>query len=115
MSLSVDDQVPKLMFNIVCLFSEVPRCRSQLCLSKVFGCRWRQGYLSLAAPEHQIFVCVRTCIESNQIKVYLSRAPNTTGVVDLTVKCLLTGSNQWCEEKKGVCVCVLVSKEIKQQ
>ena len=31
---------------------------------------------------------------SNQIKVYLSCAPNTTGVVDLTVKCLLTGSNQ---------------------
>ena len=32
-----------------------------------------------------------------QIKVYLSRAPNTT---DLTVKCLLTGSNQQC--KKGI-------------
>jgi hypothetical protein len=29
----------------------------------------------------------------NQIKVYLSLAPNTTGV-DLGVKCLLTGSNQ---------------------
>ena len=39
---------------------------------------------------------------SNQIKVYLSRAPNTTGV-NLTVKCLLTGSNQWCP-KKGMCV-----------
>ena len=37
-----------------------------------------------------------------QIKVYLSRAPNTT-VVNLTVKCLLTGSNQWCEK---TCVCV---------
>jgi hypothetical protein len=32
--------------------------------------------------------------DTNQIKVYLSRALNTTGVVDLTVKCLLTGSNQ---------------------
>ena len=30
----------------------------------------------------------------NQIKVNLSRALNTTGVVDLTVKCLLKGSNQ---------------------
>uniref|UniRef100_A0A4W5MVH5 AP-3 complex subunit delta n=1 Tax=Hucho hucho TaxID=62062 RepID=A0A4W5MVH5_9TELE len=29
----------------------------------------------------------------NQIEVYLSRVPNTTGV-DLTIKCLLTGSNQ---------------------
>jgi hypothetical protein len=28
---------------------------------------------------------------SNQIKVYLPHAPNTTGV-DLTVKCLLTGN-----------------------
>ena len=26
----------------------------------------------------------------NQIKFYLSHVPNTTGVVDLTVKCLLT-------------------------
>ena len=32
--------------------------------------------------------------DSDQINVYLSRAPNTTGVVDLTVKCLLIGSNQ---------------------
>ena len=30
---------------------------------------------------------------NDQIQVYLSRAPNTT-CVDLTVKCLLTGSNQ---------------------
>jgi hypothetical protein len=32
-------------------------------------------------------------LKQYQIKVYLSRALNTTGV-DLTVKCLLTGSNQ---------------------
>ena len=33
-------------------------------------------------------------LSEHQIKVYLSRALNTTGVVDLTLKCLLTGSNQ---------------------
>jgi hypothetical protein len=39
---------------------------------------------------------------SSQIKMYLSRAQNTT---DLTVKCLLTGSNRWCEKKRFECVC----------
>jgi hypothetical protein len=29
-------------------------------------------------------------LDQIKIKVYLSRAPNTTGLVDLTVKCLLT-------------------------
>jgi hypothetical protein len=39
-------------------------------------------------------VYVRPEVKSNQIKVYLSRTLNTTRVVDLKVKCLLTGSNQ---------------------
>ena len=33
---------------------------------------------------------LQQCTASNQITLYLSNAPNTTGVVDLTVKCLLT-------------------------
>jgi hypothetical protein len=37
-------------------------------------------------------------VTSIKIKVYLSRALNTT-VVDLTVKCLLTGFNQYCKKK----------------
>ena len=36
-----------------------------------------------------------------QIKLYLSHAPNTTGVVDLAVKCLLTNPNQQCSFKKN--------------
>ena len=38
-----------------------------------------------------------TCAEYNRCSRPYSEMPNTTGVVDLTVKCLLTGPNQQCD------------------
>uniref|UniRef100_A0A8C7FUL2 Ubiquitin carboxyl-terminal hydrolase 4 n=1 Tax=Oncorhynchus kisutch TaxID=8019 RepID=A0A8C7FUL2_ONCKI len=50
-----------------------------------------------AASEDQIVTKYKVPLNQIKlIKVYLPCALNTTGVVDLTVKCLLTGSNQQC-------------------
>uniref|UniRef100_A0A8C8IV98 PEP5/VPS11 N-terminal domain-containing protein n=1 Tax=Oncorhynchus tshawytscha TaxID=74940 RepID=A0A8C8IV98_ONCTS len=56
-----------------------------------------------------VFTADTVCCELYQIKMYLSHALNTTGV-DITVKCLLTGSNQWCGEERYMCVCVCVCR-----
>ena len=44
-----------------------------------------------------VYYSLQNSANSNQMKVYLSREPNTTGIVHLTVNCLLTGSNQQCK------------------
>jgi hypothetical protein len=52
-------------------------------------------WLCLEVKSNQsVFV---TCAEYNRCRPY-SEMLNTTGVVDLTVKCLLTGSSQQCKK-----------------
>ena len=62
---------------------------------EIFGSN-RHVFVRRRVGERMIGACVVPTV--NQIKVYLSRAPNTTGV-DLTVKCT-NGA------KRCVCVCV---------
>ena len=74
---------------------------------------WTRAILTITGQSHTnkdfldlSYTNVYWLDQSSQIKVYLSRALNTTGAVDLTVKCLLTVSDQQFGKKVCVCVCV---------